>query len=251
MVLWRYLQAGFFSAGLIITLCICVVAIILTLPFPYRVRYAIVVYWTHWVIDWLTLTCGISYRVRGQEHIPSEAVVILSKHQSTWETFAFYHLLPPLVWVLKRELLLVPLFGWGLALVKSIAIDRASGRKAVRQLVDKGKKRLAEGFCVLTFPEGTRMAPGVRGRYRLGGGMLAVEAGVKVLPVAHNAGEFWGRKSFLKTAGVVQVVIGPLIETAGKSADQVVQEAEDWIEETMSQINAEFRAGAGSRADIP
>lgn len=246
-----YLQAGLFSAGLIVTLCLCLLAILFTLPCPYRVRYAIVVRWAHWVIDWLTLTCGVGYRVEGAENIPAEPVVILSKHQSTWETFAYYNILPPLAWVMKRELYLVPVFGWGLALMKFIAIDRAASRQAAQQLIAQGKKRLAEGFCVLIFPEGTRVAPGQRKRYRAGGAKLALAAGVRILPVAHNAGEHWGRKAFLKTPGEIRVVIGVPIETAGKSAERVTREAEGWIEETVARISQKPVVPGGPPAGSP
>jgi 1-acyl-sn-glycerol-3-phosphate acyltransferase len=145
--------------------------------------------------------------------------------------------LPSVRWVLKRELLPIPFFGWGLAMLKPIAIDRKAGRRAVMQLVEQGRKILDAGYWVIIFPEGTRMRPGERGRYKIGGAVLATESGHPVVPVAHNAGEFWPRHSFIKWPGTVSVCFGPPIATEGKTAEQVTAEVEEWIEGKMQEIS--------------
>jgi 1-acyl-sn-glycerol-3-phosphate acyltransferase len=184
----------------------------------------------------------VHYRVVGRDNLPTRPAVVLSKHQSTWETLAFQEILPPLVWVMKRELLWIPLFGWGLALGRPIAIDRKAGRRAMEQMLSQGKQRLADGLWVVIFPEGTRMPPGQRGRYRPGGALLAVQAQVPVVPIAHNAGELWGKRRFLKYPGTITVAIGPPIETTGRDPAAVLKQAEDWIEDTISGTIAPARS---------
>jgi 1-acyl-sn-glycerol-3-phosphate acyltransferase len=176
---------------------------------------------------------GISYRVEGLENLPAGPAVILSKHQSAWETIVFQQIFPPLSFVLKKNLLYIPFFGWGLALFSPIAIDRAAGREALKQIEAQGKQRLKSGFWVLIFPEGTRVAPGESGQYQVGGAWLAVKAGVPVVPVAHNAGRCWPKNGFVKYPGEIVVKIGSPIETVGRKATQVAAESEAWIESTM------------------
>jgi len=179
---------------------------------------------------------GIRYRVLGVENIPCEPCVVLSKHQSAWETLAFQVIFPPQVYVIKRELLWIPFFGWGLAMLSPIAIDRASGGRAVRQMLEQGRERLARGFWVIVFPEGTRVAPGTRHAYQTAGAAIAVHAGAPVLPVAHNAGTCWRRKAFLKYPGTVTVSIGKPLASDGVKADALTRSAEDWIEAEMLQL---------------
>jgi 1-acyl-sn-glycerol-3-phosphate acyltransferase len=175
--------------------------------------------------------------------VPDFPVVIMAKHQSAWETLFMEANLPPQCWIIKRELLWLPFVGWGLWGVKSIAIDRSSGHSAREQIVEIGARRLAEGICVSIFPEGTRVAVGKRGRYGIGGAALATRTGTPILPIAHNAGEFWGRNAFRKHAGTVKVVIGPLIATEGRNPVSVNRELEAWIEGQMQRLNPE-RYGA-------
>ncbi|MDR2093119.1 MAG: 1-acyl-sn-glycerol-3-phosphate acyltransferase [Azoarcus sp.] len=194
---------------------------------------------TRWVpaMAWASRTLlGIRYRVEGRENIPAGPAVIVSKHQSAWETFGLQAIFPPLSFVLKRELLWIPFLGWGLASIPKIAIDRAAGKDALAQVVEQGRERLKEGLWVAIFPEGTRVAPGVRGRYRPGAAFLAKRAGVPVVPVAHNAGEFWRRNAFLKYPGEVVVSIGPPIETKGIRAEEIHRRARDWIENEMTRL---------------
>lgn len=205
-------------------------------PLPPLARYRVMRSWAYfitWLARWVL---GIRYRVLGLEHLPKGPCVVLSKHQSAWETIAFHTFMPPLSFVLKKELLKIPFFGWGLAMTSPIAIDRSAGREALRILEVQGMRRLAEGFWVVVFPEGSRMPPGVRGKYNVGGAWLAVKAGVPVLPVAHNAGQLWGKNAFIKRAGEVTVVIGPPIPTAGRKATEVNAEAEAWIEQQMARL---------------
>ncbi len=231
-----HLRAILFWIVFFLSTIIIAPLVVLTFPFPFRVRYATARSWVSINLWWLELTCGLRYQVSGQSNIPAEPSIIFSKHQSTWETLALQAIFPPQVWVMKRELLRIPFFGWALAMLEPIAINRAAGRKAVDQLVTQGKTRLARGRWVVVFPEGTRVAPGTRGRYKIGGAVLAEQSGAKIVPVAHNAGEYWRRHSFVKKPGTIQVVIGPPIETQGKSAQQIITEVEDWIEGTMDKI---------------
>lgn len=231
-----YLRSALFLIGQSLAAVFFWPVTVVSLLLPLRPRLKVIALWARFVIWWLRVTCGISHRVEGAENLIEGPAVILSKHQSAWETIAFQLIFPPLVFVLKRELLWIPFFGWGLAASSPVAIKRDSPRKALAQLIAQGKKRLAAGAWVAIFPEGTRMSPGERGKYNPGGAMLAVEAGVPVVPVAHNAGRHWARRSFLKTPGVITVAIGPAIETRDHSTREVSTRAEEWIEEAMTRI---------------
>ncbi|MDP2247099.1 MAG: lysophospholipid acyltransferase family protein, partial [Nitrosomonadales bacterium] len=185
---------------------------------------------------WLRVTCGVRYQIVGRENIPQTPSIILSKHQSAWETLAFQQIFPPQVWVLKRELLWVPFFGWGLAMTSPIAINRSAGREALKQMVAQGKDRMKKGFWVVIFPEGTRMAPGTKGKYHIGGAWLATHTSATVVPVAHNAGEFWPKNSFIKKPGTITVSIGKPIQSAGLKPDELNQQVEARIEQEMSAL---------------
>ncbi len=224
--------------ALFLTLITPVFAVIamLTFPLPALTRYRVISVWSLCVMWAARVVCGIRYRVIGHENIPAEPCIILSKHQSAWETLAFQQIFPPQVWVLKRELLRVPFFGWGLAMLSPIAIDRSLRRAALQQLVEQGVERLAAGFCIVIFPEGTRIAPGNRGKYRPGGARLAVQTGTTVIPVAHNAGTCWGRNAFLKRPGLITVSIGAPIRPDGTDAETLAKRVEDWIEGEMLQL---------------
>jgi len=210
--------------------------ILLAAPLPRLARYRVIALWGRFVIWLARALLGIRYRVEGLEHLPAGPAVILAKHQSAWETIAFQQIFPPLSFVLKRSLLFIPFFGWGLALFSPIAIDRAAGREALRQIEEQGRRRLQQGFWVLIFPEGTRMPPGQAGRYQIGGAWLAVKAGVPVVPVAHNAGELWPRNALLKRPGTITVRIGPPIASAGRKPAEVLAETEAWIEGQMKTL---------------
>lgn len=235
----QYVRSLLFSMAMITSTILIAILLILFAPTPFVVRSRLARGYACFVISALKLFCGINYKVSGRENIPDGAAIILSKHQSTWETYALQLFFPPQVWVLKRELMWLPIFGWGMALLKPIAIDRSSGRKAINQIIEKGKQRLDAGIWVTIFPEGTRIAPGEYKRWGIGGAVLAENSGYPVVPVAHNAGEFWGRRSFLKKPGTIQVTIGPPIETKGLKAAEINQKAEDWMKNAMANLGSE------------
>lgn len=187
---------------------------------------------------WLQRTiCGLGYRLEGAENLPDGPCIIMAKHQSTWETIGLRGLLKPeQSWVLKQELMRIPIFGWGLRFARSIPIDRAAGRKAVFKVVDDGKARLAEGRYVIIFPEGTRTAPGERKRYGVGGAVLAERSGVAVVPIAHNAGVFWRRRGVKKYPGTIQVKVGPPITSEGRKAAEIMRDVEEWIEAEVEKM---------------
>jgi 1-acyl-sn-glycerol-3-phosphate acyltransferase len=189
------------------------------------------------MLIWTAISLGITYDVEGWENVPSHPVVAMSKHQSAWETLFMEARFPPQCWIIKKELLWLPFVGWGLLAIRCIAIDRSSGHNARDQIVEKGAKRIAQGMWVSIFPEGTRIAPGKVGRYGIGGAMLAVRTGTPILPIAHNAGEYWGRYAFKKNPGRIRVVIGPLIQTAGRDVLTVHNEMQGWIEGKMREIS--------------
>lgn len=200
-------------------------------------RYRVTSTWTRGMLFLLRHICGLRYRIVGAENIPKTPSIILSKHQSAWETLAFQEIFPPQVWVLKKELLRIPFFGWGLAMTSPIAIDRSAKKKALEQIVEQGKDRLKQGFWIVVFPEGTRIPPGQRGKYRIGGAWLATHTNVPVIPVAHNAGEFWGKNSFVKHPGTITVSIGKPIDSTGMEAGELNAQVEAWIEAEMLRIS--------------
>ena len=214
------------------------IAAILALLVPYRLRYALVSRWSHWNLWWLDKTCGLNHNVSGTENIPARPTIIFCKHESAWETLALQRYFAPQVWVIKRELLWIPFFGWGLATLRPIAINRKSRRAALGQILLQGRQRLKDGCWVVIFPEGTRVAPGKRRPYRPGGAALAEKTGYPVLPVAHNAGDYWPRNSFIKRPGTIELVIGPPIESSGHSAAEINRLAESWIEATVEGIRS-------------
>jgi 1-acyl-sn-glycerol-3-phosphate acyltransferase len=232
------LRSGLFWLALVVVTPPYALVAIASAPLPRLTRYRIISGWSRIVLWLLEAICGVRFRVEGREHLPKAPAVILAKHQSAWETIAFQQIFPPQVHVLKRELLWIPFFGWGLALMSPIAIDRARGISALRQIARKGQGRLAQGFWVIVFPEGTRVAPGERRKYRLGGAWLAAHAGAPVVPVAHNAGRCWPRNSFVKRPGRVTVRIGPTIEGEGRTPEAVNALAEEWIEAQQRLLDA-------------
>lgn len=203
---------------------------------PLRWRYRIITTWGRfniWTLSWI---CGVRYRVEGRENLPDSAAIILSNHQSTWETMAYTFLFPPQIWVLKKSLLKLPFFGWGIAVLKPIAIDRSAGSTAMEQVIEQGRERLDSGFWVILFPEGTRVAPGVKKRYKMGGAILAAETGYPVVPIAHNAGYCWPRNGFLMKPGMITVRIGEVILTRDVDAETINRKAQTWIESQMQEM---------------
>ena len=219
--------------------CICFVVA----PLPYRGRYYVTSRWNVFIIWLAKAVCGIRYRVIGEENLPDEPVILLSKHQSAWETIFLLARMPrPLVFVLKRELLYVPFFGWALGLLRMIPIDRSKGRDAFAQVVVRGRKRLADGLWIIMFPEGTRIHVGQAGKYKGGGARLAVETKTTVVPIALNSGECWGKNSFVKKPGLITVSIGKPISPEGMNPTELMQKVEDWIESEMRVISPDVYA---------
>jgi len=200
--------------------------------------------YTRVMLKWIEWSVGIGYHVEGLENVPDFPVVLMAKHQSAWETLFIESRFPPQCWIVKKELLWLPFVGWSLMAIRAIAIDRSSGQSAREQIVEQGALRLSQGMWVSIFPEGTRIAPGKAGRYGIGGAMLATRTGTPILPIAHNAGEYWPRYAFRKRAGTITVVIGPLIQTAGRDVLSVHNEVQSWIEGSMRRISPERYAAA-------
>jgi 1-acyl-sn-glycerol-3-phosphate acyltransferase len=222
-------------AQLVITPLFALIGI-LSFPFHPITRYRLISGWALSMMWLLRVVCGIRMEVKGAENIPAEPRILLCKHQSAWETIALQKVFPPQVWVLKRELLWLPFFGWGLAMTSPIAIKRSDGKGAMKQLLKQGKQRLEHGFCVVIFPEGTRIPYGKKGKYKIGGALLSHSTGVPVVPIAHNAGKLWARNSFLKHPGVITMSIGPAIDPTGLKADEINQRVEEWIEAEVARI---------------
>ena len=234
-----YLRSSLFFIFMVVTAILFALLAVLTWPFSFTTRYRVISQWAKLNIKWLQFTCNLSYSVEGLEHLPQETAIVFCKHASTWDSLALQAILPPQTWVLKRELLRIPFFGWGLALLKPVAIDRTSGRQALKQLVELGKRCLDEGRWLIIFPEGTRMAPGKTRKFGYGGALLAEKSGHPVVPIAHNAGTFWPRHSFLKRPGVIRVKIGPAINSRNVKAAQINEQAEQWMVQAMSEINGQ------------
>jgi 1-acyl-sn-glycerol-3-phosphate acyltransferase len=221
------LFTGFF---LLWTFCYGVFIVLASLVLPFRGRFALARVYAHSVLVVLRWICGLDYRVEGRENLPAGNHIALIKHASTWETVAQMVLVPQQVWVLKRELLWLPVIGWSLLLLRSIAVNRGAGGSAVKGVLEQGRKRLAEGKWIVIFPEGTRMPPGATRRYGVSGALLAAENGRLIVPIAHDAGYFWPRRGLIKKPGTIRVVIGPPISAAGRDPRDVNAEAQDWIE---------------------
>jgi 1-acyl-sn-glycerol-3-phosphate acyltransferase len=213
-------------------------ACILAAPFPYRIRYYVTSRWNWFVIFAAKWICGIRYEIKGMENLPDAPAILLSKHQSAWETIFYLLVMPrPLVFVFKKELTYIPFFGWGIALLRMIPIDRSKGTDAFAQVVKHGKNRLANGQWIIMFPEGTRIPVGQKGKYKFGGARLAVETGAVVVPIAMNSGECWPKNSFIKKPGTVTVSIGKPISPEGLNATTLNTAVENWIESEMRVIS--------------
>jgi 1-acyl-sn-glycerol-3-phosphate acyltransferase len=220
------------------------VSLLLWAPAPWRI--AIIRVWRRAFLAIVRVLLGISYRVVGLENLPAEAVVIMSKHQSAYETVALQEVFGPrwLSFVYKQELHMVPFIGWALASLPMISVDRGGGKEALVAVAKRGVARLGEGHHVLIFPEGTRVPPGQHLKFKSGGAHLAARAKAKVVPVAHNSGEFWPRNAFVIHPGEVVISIGPAIDTQGLKADEISRRAEEWVEAEMRRISPGAYAAA-------
>src|SRR5882757_9641173 len=209
---------------------------------PYGAQFAIARSWARilfWVLDRL---CGLKCIVEGREHIPPGNHVIMSNHTSAWETVAPFLIFPPQVWVLKRELLWIPFVGWGLKLLRPIAINRGEGHRAVNQVIEQGQARLKDGLWIIIFPEGTRVVAGETRKYGVSGALLATETHKRVVPMSHNAADFWVRRGIVKKAGTIRVVIGESIDSTGKDPRELNDEVRQSIEAGLAQIAQRFAA---------
>ena len=232
------LRSILFSLGVIlITVPTGILLALSAVLLPLRWRFQIVHTWRALFIALERYILGIRVRVIGRENIPEGACVVLAKHQSAWETVGLQELFRPGVFVLKRELLLIPFFGWGLAAIRMISIDRNAGKEALRHVAEQGKDRLAQGISVIIFPEGTRMAPGEHKPFQVGGAFLAAKAGAMVVPLAHDAGEIWAKNAFVKQPGTITVSIGPAFSAEGLKPQEINRRAEEWVEAEMRRIS--------------
>jgi len=187
---------------------------------------------------WLMrVICGLKYRIQGAENLPEHAAIVMCKHQSTWETISLKSILrPQQSWILKQELMRLPIFGWALAAIPNIPIDRSAGRKAVKQIVERGTELLKQDRTIIVFPEGTRTAPGERRKYGIGGSLLAEKSGYPVVPMAHNAGVFWRRRGLKKYPGTIDVVVGEAFDPKGMKASEITRKVEAWIEAEVDKL---------------
>lgn len=235
-----WIRAALYQAFLTITVIPYAIACVLWSPLPLHWRYRLTIGWPRLAIWGARTILGIRWQIKGRDNLPDGPGIILSKHQSAWETLFFpAHMPREVCFVYKKELHYVPFFGWGLALLRMIPIDRSKGRDAFEQVVQLGQKRIDEGRWPILFPEGTRVPAGTAGRYKMGGARLAVRTGTPVIPVAHNAGELWPRRAFIKRKGLVTVSIGPPIDPTGLSAEELNTKVRDWIETEMRALNPE------------
>jgi 1-acyl-sn-glycerol-3-phosphate acyltransferase len=204
---------------------------------PLKQRYPIVVMWNHFVIWWVGVSCGVKFRIMGEHNIPDAPYLMVSNHQSPWETIFLYSRFKPLCAVLKIELLRIPFFGWAIALLRPIGIDRSKRREARQTLMGQGLQRLnEEKLSVLIFPESTRVPHGEFKNFSNGAAELAIAAGVKIVPLYHNAGLFWPAKQLLKRPGVIDVVIGTAIDTSGREARELTQQLQQFIHEGIARL---------------
>lgn len=233
------IRSALFTSLVFLSTAVFGVIVMAARLFGYRAAFRVVVVWARLVIWMGRLLCGLSYSVVGLENLPADSAVVLMKHSSAYETIVQILLFPPQIWVLKRELLLVPFFGWGLAASQPIAVNRKAGRNAVNHVIRVGKKRLAEGRWVVIFPEGTRVPAGQTRRYGVSGVLLAQAAGKLIVPCAHNAGDFWPRRGLLKRTGTVRFAIGPPIDPSGREPRDVNDEVQAWIEAKVAELRRE------------
>jgi 1-acyl-sn-glycerol-3-phosphate acyltransferase len=227
LIFTAYMMVSALLFGAFMTLCFWA---------PYQFQFATARCWARilfWVLD---KVCGLKFSVAGRERIPAGNHIVMSNHTSAWETIAQFLIFPPQVWVLKRELLWIPFIGWGLKLLWPISIDRGAGHRAVNQVLEQGKQRLAAGLWIIIFPEGTRVVAGETRKFGVSGALLATETGKYVVPLSHNASAFWVRRGILKKRGTVHVVIGEPIETRGKDPRQLNDEVRQAIEAGLARI---------------
>ena len=232
----QLLRSLLFTTYMMVAACLFGAFMALCFWLPYSAHFAIARAWARSIFWLLARLCGLKFAVEGRERIPEGAHIVMSNHTSAWETVAQFLIFPPQVWVVKRELLWIPFVGWGLKLLRPIAINRGEGHRAVNQVLEQGKSRLADGLWVIIFPEGTRVVAGERRKFGVSGALLAIASGKLIVPFSHNAGAFWPRRGILKKPGTVRVVIGEPIASVGKNARDLTEEVRQAIEAGLARI---------------
>ena len=234
---WLVLRSTLFWILFLPFVLVCATVVSLLFFMPLGFRMGIVKIWIAYSLACLRLTCGLGYTVEGQENIPENGFIVMSKHSSTWETLAIQKFFRPLIWVVKRELTWIPFFGWALKAMDAIALNRGTGRKAINQLITESQRQMDQGRILMLFPEGTRVLPMQVKPFKLGGAIVSQRTGYAVLPIAHNAGEFWPRHSWIKWPGTIRVVIGPPIEPGDKKPEEIIAEVGNWISRECERIS--------------
>ncbi len=243
MLLLRSLLFQFYFFASVV---IASMSIFLMWPFPFAVRSAIARNWGKSMLWVGRIVCGLDYVIEGRENIPAEPSVIMIKHTTVFETYAQLAIFPPQTWVVKRELQWIPLFGWGLAAMRPIAIDRGAGHTAMARVIEQGRERLARGIWITIFPEGTRVPAGQTKKFGVSGAALAREVGCLIVPVAHNAGDLWPRRGLIKKPGLIRFCIGPPVDAAGRPPKETNRIVQDWIETKMHEISASYQDRAST-----
>lgn len=236
-----WLRSLVFYVGLLPLTVAYTVAAMLIWPIPLRYRLPVISTWPLVALWWLRLCCNLRWRIQGFDKLPKTPSVMMCKHQSAWETMALTAFFPSQIWVLKKEVLWIPFFGQAIGSLEPIVVDRRRGASALKQVLEQGVQRLHTGFWIAIYPEGTRVRPGERRRYSRSGAELALRANCPLVPIAHNAGLFWPRNTFVKHAGVIDLVVGDAIAPESKSATLLTAECEDWIEQTSSRLYIEAK----------
>ena len=234
---WLAIRSTIFWIFFLPVLLLSAVALSMSFFLPLKFRIGIIRIWIGCSLFCLRVICGLKYTVEGLENIPEHGFIVMSKHSSTWETIAIQRFFRPLVWVVKRELTWIPFFGWALKAVDAIALDRGTGRKAIKQLIRESQYHMDQGRILMLFPEGTRVPPMQQKSFKMGGAIVSQRTGYSVLPIAHNAGEFWPRHSWIKWPGTIRVVIGEPIDPEGKSPEQLIGEVASWITSECERIS--------------
>ncbi|MCP3687373.1 MAG: 1-acyl-sn-glycerol-3-phosphate acyltransferase [Gammaproteobacteria bacterium] len=235
--LWLGFRSTLFWVIFMVVTLIVALLLSLSIWSPLVWRITLIKLWINSSLTFLQFFCGLHYQIEGQQNIPENGFIVMSKHSSTWETIALQKFFDPMVWVVKKELTRIPFFGWGLIAMNAIALNRGSGSAAIKQLISESKIRMDEGRILMLFPEGTRVMPGEKKKFKLGGAIVSEKTGYAVLPVAHNAGEFWPRHSWIKWPGKIHIVIGEPINPQGQQAEQIIAQVEDWITTTCERIS--------------
>ena len=230
------LRSLLFYIGQIISTVLIAPIGVIAFPLDFKKRYYLITRWAVFNLWWLKLCCNVRYEIVGIDNIPEKPCIVMCKHQSAFETLALQRIFIPQIWVLKKELLQIPIYGWGLATMQPIAINRDSTIKSFKQIADQGYERLKKGYWVVIFPEGTRVAPNKKKKYLPGGGILAEKSNAQVVPVAHNAGRLWPRNSMIKKPGLITIKIGPVMESKNKTAKEITNNVENWIEKTVGEL---------------